>query len=270
MARLIYEKQGASHELPLADVLESLGEVAMENEMWEDAVAELERSVAIKSRLLPAADRQLAQLHFQLATATVAQGEKARHDADAPPPPEEPEASDAPRLPTAAECHALAARCQEAAIVHYQRAADVLELRLTSLRPAGTNGKAKVVEGEAGGEEAELAEILAEVRAKIEEQQAAPTSGTAIAGAVAGAGPEAAAGGGGAPTESVEGVTTIGFGAPEGKTTIGFGAPEGVTTIGFGGGDSGGFAAPSTASLPVTNLGVVGKGSDGKKRIRLS
>ena len=97
VARLIYEKAGAEYELPLADVLESLGEVAMENEMWEDAMSELERSVSIKSRLLPPSSRQLAHLHYQLATATVAQSEKARHDAaQPPPPPDEAQTSDAP------------------------------------------------------------------------------------------------------------------------------------------------------------------------------
>ena len=131
VARLIYEKAGAAHELSLADVLELLGEVAMENEMWEDAIGELERSVAIKARLLPASSRQLAHLHYQLATATVAQSEKARHDAAEPPPgPEEPQASDAPPPLTAGQCAVIVTRCREQAIGHYQRAANVLELRL--------------------------------------------------------------------------------------------------------------------------------------------
>jgi hypothetical protein len=252
VARLIYEKAGAAHELSLADVLELLGEVAMENEMWEDAIGELERSVAIKARLLPASSRQLAHLHYQLATATVAQSEKARHDAAEPPPgPEEPQASDAPPPLTAEQCAVIVTRCREQAIGHYQRAANVLELRLESLRPAG-NGKAKA--DAESDESAELAELLSEVRAKVEEQQQALAKGdgplTAVAAAVSGdAGGAAGAG-----------VTTIGFGMPEptkeGVTTIGFGAPA----------ESSGFAAPSQTTLPVKNLGVVGRGA---KRIRL-
>lgn len=258
VARLIYEKAGAEYELPLADVLESLGEVAMENEMWEDAMSELERSVSIKSRLLPPSSRQLAHLHYQLATATVAQSEKARHDAaQPPPPPDEAQTSDAPPPLSAEACAALVSRCREQAIAHYQRAADVLELRLESLKSA-EGGKAKVEADD--GEAAELAELLSEVRAKVEEQQQAAAKGDVpLAGALDAAAAAAAAA---APSTSGEGVTTIGFGAPapvkdEGVTTIGFGAPS----------EASGFAAPSlTATLPVKNLGVVGRGA---KRVRL-
>ena len=280
VARIIYEKAGPAQELPLAHVLESLGEVAMENEMWEDAIAELERSVLIKKRLLPASDRQLAHLHYQIATATVARSEKARHDLAEPPPPEgEPQGSDAPPAMTPEACAAIVEKCRTQAVAHYQQAADTLQLRLDALNAeAASHAEAKVAGGPdpEGGEVAELAELLAEVKAKVEEQQAAPITSTAIANATAHAQQPAAA------SESAAGVTTIGFGMPPpsakaGVTTIGFGAPptsaadaseHGVTTIGFGAPaeSSSGFAAPSVTTLPVRNLGVVG--GRGAKRVR--
>jgi hypothetical protein len=231
VARIIYEKAGASHELPLADVLECLGEVSMENEMWEDAVGELERSLGIKRRLLGEADRQVAHLHYQVATAAVAQGEKARHDIDQPP----PQAPDEPPF-SAEACEATIARCRTLAAQHYGHAADVLE------RAAGAAESSDA---------AELAELLAEVRAKAEEQQQ-PTE----------AAPEPP------PPAMSAGVTTIGFG--ESNRRAGASSEASVTTIGFGsqGGasTSTGFSAPSATVLPVKNLGVVGRGA---KRVRL-
>lgn len=77
---------GDEHALPLADVLEGLGEVAMENEMWSDAIKELEQSLELKRRVVGPHDRQIAHLHYQIATAAVARLEKARHDAAQPRP----------------------------------------------------------------------------------------------------------------------------------------------------------------------------------------
>ena len=130
----------------------------MENEMWEDAIQELDASLTIKSKLLPPADRELAHLHYQLATAAVARVEKARHDASQPVSIPLPDA-DPPPTPEA--CAAAIATYQAKAVAHYGHAASVLEQHLAGMR------------AKEGGEEsegvAEVAELLGEVRAKVEE-----------------------------------------------------------------------------------------------------
>ena len=119
VARLIYEEAGEAHTLSLADVLESLGEVAMENEMWENAISELEASLSLKRKLLPADDRQLATLHYQAATAAVARMEKARHDATNPPTSLPlPGAADEP-VPTPEECEKIFAKFQAQAVAGF-------------------------------------------------------------------------------------------------------------------------------------------------------
>ena len=232
VARLIYEKE-SGHDLELAEVLEYLGEVQMENEMWAEAVGEFERSLAIKTKLLAPDDRQLAHLHYQMGTAAVALMENVRQSVTPGPDGEMP--PDAPTPEDAAKAEAThRTQAREA----YEAAAVVLERKLTAI--AG-NGKSVATD-----EQKDLEELLAEVRSKVQEHSQAPP-------------PRAA------PAAS-EGVTTIGFGAPaEGVTTIGFGAPaapEGVTTIGFGAPSGGGA---SDSSLKVKNLGVVG-GASGKKK----
>ena len=254
----------------------------MENEMWDDAVSELERSLSLKRRVLDADDRQVAQLHYQLATACVARMEKAKHDAEQPggglPPLPLPGAAgasssaDAPP-PSADELRALATASQQKALEHFRCAADVLGRRLAAL-PAAAEGAA------APAELTELTELLAEIGAKIEEQQQLGAAAAAAA-AEGGEGGQhkrpleaAATGNASAGVTTIgfgecpsAGVTTIGFGEPAGAvTTIGFGEPAGaVTTIGFGGAASGGAAS---AALPVKNLGVAG-GKGGVKRVRL-
>ena len=254
VARLIYEKAGAEHEGSLADVLEGIGEVSMENEMWDDAIAELEKSLTIKRRIYGPDDRQVAHLHYQVATAAVAQVEKAKHDLAQPPPPT-PDAEPV----TPESCAATIQRCQGIALLHYSKAAGVLESRLKSLSGKENSGENDTPSGEA----AELAELLAEVRERAEEQQQQQQQSGASGADGSKALPDDAA----APS----GVTTIGFGAPS-STTIGFGAPA-STTIGFGAPAaataSTGFGAPSTAAMPVKNLGVVGGSKGSKKRVRL-
>ena len=257
VARLIYENAGESHGMALAGVLESLGEVAMENEMWEDAIQELDASLTIKSKLLPPADRELAHLHYQLATAAVARVEKARHDASQPVSIPLPDA-DPPPTPEA--CAAAIATYQAKAVAHYGHAASVLEQHLAGMR------------AKEGGEEsegvAEVAELLGEVRAKVEEvSQLASGSADGEGSASVGA-PSANDAAAGSGAEAAGSTTTIGFGAPPPKTASGK-MPLETTTIGFGNAPaapaaSSGFAAPTTAA--VKDLGVVGRGA---KRIRL-
>lgn len=250
VARLIYEEAVPAQLLPLSGVLECLGDVAMENEMWDEAIDDLTRCLELKKQLYAADDRELAHTHYQLATAALASMEKCRQDAAQPPPPPLP-GTDPP--PTAEESAALVQRYQKQAIEHYSAAAEVLEAHLAALRAKGLAS-----EGEAAA--AEIAEVLADVKAKVEEVRQAPTSAAEADGASTS----------GAPASGAEGVTTIGFGggAPADKRPSGFAAPS--TTIGFGGNGkapAGASAfAPAAASGPVKDLGVVGRGS---KRVRL-
>jgi hypothetical protein len=96
--------------LPLSGVLECLGDVAMENEMWDEAIDDLTRCLELKKQLYAADDRELAHTHYQLATAALASMEKCRQDAAQPPPPPLP-GTDPP--PTAEESAALVQRYQK-------------------------------------------------------------------------------------------------------------------------------------------------------------
>ena len=58
VARMIYESN-PGHEMELADVLEHLSEVAMENETWGQAIADLTGALKIKAGLLAPDDRQV-------------------------------------------------------------------------------------------------------------------------------------------------------------------------------------------------------------------
>ena len=243
-ARLVYEKHGG-HELALADVCELLAEVSMENEMWEQAIGEIRQALDLKKARLPVDDRQIAHLHYQLATAAAAQLQDAQQALTTP------EAADAP--PRTEAPHATVARCQALAAEHYTLAAHVLEQRQVASSSAD--------------EAAELAEVLAEVRAKVEEHTVSGGGGKQRVGSGVEGFVQSTTIGFGA-----EASTTIGFGA-EASTTIGFGA-EATTTIGFCAGSAGGSAAgssqgfaPPSASMPVTCLGVVGGASGRKKAI---
>ena len=81
VARLAYEKKPGD-KLRLADVLERIGEVHMENEQWASAVSEFESALSIKEKVLPAGDRQLAHLHILMAVASAAHAEELLRDPD--------------------------------------------------------------------------------------------------------------------------------------------------------------------------------------------
>ena len=116
-------------ELELADVLEYLGEVNMENEMWHEAVTELEKSLELKQRHLPPDHRQLAHLHYQIATATVSLIESKRQQVK----------------------H------------HFESAAGVLRERLHAAGSRAGDSSASA------GEESELRELLAEIEERVAE-----------------------------------------------------------------------------------------------------
>ena len=221
VARSIYEKEGEQEAVALAEVLELLGEVQMENEMWQEAIGDFERSITIKARLLAPEDRQLAHLHYQIATSAVALMESVQQGTG--------QLGPGPNSPSPqADAEAEAAHRAQARD-HFAAAAEVLDLALKALLPS-TNGQGKRSE-----EHMEVSELLAEVRAKVEEYSEPAPACVRM------------------PQGTSEGVTTIGFGATtEGTTTIGFASTTNTST---------------EASLPVKNLGVVGSVSGRKKAV---
>ena len=235
VARLAYEKKPGD-KLRLADVLECLGEVHMENEQWASAVSEFESALSIKTEALPAGDRQIAHLHFQMARASEAHKDDLERGGD----PAEGSSSSA-TTPEATKAAVAAQR--EQARSHYEACAEVLELRLQLLAQSAAPA-ADAAARAAPSESDELKELLVEVKEKAKELDAtSETAATAAAaaaaaGAAAGTAAAAAASGGGAAT------TTSGFDAPR----CGIGA-AGVTTVGFGAGASAGGGATTTVGF---------------------
>ena len=257
VARLVYEKKPGA-ELPLAEVLESLGEVHMENEQWASAVSEFESALSIKEKVLPAGDRQLAHLHFMMARASEAHADdlsREPDDADRGGDPAEGSSSSA-TTPEATKVAAAAQRDQ--ARSHYEACAELLELRLQQLAQSAAPA-ADAAARAARSESDELKELLVEVKEKAKELDAASetaaTAAAAAAGAAAGtAAAAAAASDGGAAS------TTSGFDAPRcgisaaGVTTVGFGAGASAgggatTTVGFGGSAAAGKASAAPVQI---------------------
>ena len=254
VARLAYEKKPGA-ELPLADVLERLGEVHMENEQWASAVSEFESALSIKEKVLPAGDRQLAHLHFMMARASEAHADdlsREPDDADRGGDPAEGSSSSA-MTPEASKVAAAAQRDQ--ARSHYEACAEVLELRLQQLAQSA----APAADAASPSESDELRASLAEVREKVSElsrppEAASAAAAAAAAGAAAGTATAAAASDGGSAT------TTSGFDAPRcgisaaGVTTVGFGAGASAgggatTTVGFGGSAAAGKASAAPVQI---------------------
>ena len=169
VARLAYEKKPGA-ELPLADVLERLGEVHMENEQWASAVSEFESALSIKTELLPAGDRQLAHLHFLMARASEAHKDDLERGGD----PAEGSSSSA-MTPEATKVAAAAQRDQ--ARSHYEACAEVLELRLQQLAQSA----APAADAASPSESDELRASLAEVREKVSELSRPPEAASAEA-----------------------------------------------------------------------------------------
>ena len=261
VARLAYEEK-PGEKLPLAEVLECLGEVHMENEHWTDAVSEFERSLSIKKGVLPAGDRQLAHLHFLMAQASVAHMDDLLRDPDADRGGDPADGSSSSAMTP--EATAAAAATQRAqARSHYEACAEVFELRLQlltqSAAPAAAAADAPADAAAAPSESDDLRELLAEVREKATELAGAPeTASTAAAAAAAGAAAGTAAAA--AASDGAAATTTSGFDAPRcgisaaGVTTVGFGAGASAgggatTTVGFGGGAAAGKASAAPVQI---------------------
>ncbi|KAG0340267.1 hypothetical protein BG004_006485 [Podila humilis] len=70
LARVLYHKMGTEEALlKLGDVHMALGDVSLESENFEQAVADFRESLLVKESRLEADDRQLAEAHYKLALA---------------------------------------------------------------------------------------------------------------------------------------------------------------------------------------------------------
>lgn len=71
MARIIYSKQPSdkTNDLHLADVHIVLGDVGVESELFDTAVADYKSALSLKSQWLDKDDRTLAELHYKIACA---------------------------------------------------------------------------------------------------------------------------------------------------------------------------------------------------------
>ncbi|KAH9933512.1 uncharacterized protein B0H18DRAFT_1115498 [Fomitopsis serialis] len=69
LARAIYEKQQEESDevkLKLADTFLALGDVSLETEKFEQAIADYDQALALKVDLLPQSSRQIAEAHYKL------------------------------------------------------------------------------------------------------------------------------------------------------------------------------------------------------------
>ncbi|KAF9916747.1 hypothetical protein BX616_002925, partial [Lobosporangium transversale] len=70
LARVLYHRQGTEEALlKLGDVHISLGDVSLESENFDQAVADFREAILIKEARLEPDDRQLAEAHYKLALA---------------------------------------------------------------------------------------------------------------------------------------------------------------------------------------------------------
>ncbi|GJJ77213.1 HAT1-interacting factor 1 [Entomortierella parvispora] len=70
LARVLYHRQGTEEALlKLGDVHIALGDVSLESENFEQAVADFKEALKIKEARLEAEDRELAEAHYKLALA---------------------------------------------------------------------------------------------------------------------------------------------------------------------------------------------------------
>ncbi len=83
LARVIFEEEDRHGEYVAAhaDARSLLGEIALENEQWVDAVTEFEKALELTKAHASEGDRELAHLHCQVASARVALAEHSRQEA---------------------------------------------------------------------------------------------------------------------------------------------------------------------------------------------
>lgn len=249
LARVIYSKSSDEESrLQLARVYATLGDHNLENEQMEQAASDYQQCLDIRTELLDAADRRVADAHVNVAIAA--------------------------RFAATAKEGEVDAKMLEKSIMHYQQAAhSMTQLLLQSAEAAksmaplvgavratvdkdATATTFEEVARAAAGDDAsddstkeifELASIVDEVNSTIVDLRAPPTLEAGAA--------KAAMNGGG--------TTTIGFGPPPSGSPAQ--PPAAVAAkagagAGAGCGDSG--AAPSAKAEPTTTIGF-GSGSTG-------
>ncbi|KAF9209392.1 hypothetical protein BGZ49_004697 [Haplosporangium sp. Z 27] len=135
LARVLYHRQGTEEALlKLGDVHISLGDVSLESENFEQAVADFREAILIKEARLQPDDRQLAEAHYKLALALEYT----------------PEESD---------------KAQE----HIHKASKVLKARIQKLEELLSSGKGKARATDASESETKMAKELAELHELVGE-----------------------------------------------------------------------------------------------------
>ncbi|KAF8981274.1 hypothetical protein BGZ46_003047 [Entomortierella lignicola] len=135
LARVLYHRQGTEEALlKLGDVHISLGDVSLESENFEQAVADFREAILIKEARLQPDDRQLAEAHYKLALALEYT----------------PEESD---------------KAQE----HIHKASKVLKARIQKLEELLSSGKGKARATDASESETKMAKELTELHELVGE-----------------------------------------------------------------------------------------------------
>ncbi|KAG0328651.1 hypothetical protein BGZ99_004921 [Dissophora globulifera] len=137
LARVLYHRQGTEEALlTLGDVHIALGDVSLESENFDQAVADFREAIMIKEARLAPDDRQLAEAHYKLALAL-----------EYSPTPEE------------------AAKAQD----HIHKATTVLRARISKLNDLLGSGKGKARATEASESETKMAKELIELHELVGE-----------------------------------------------------------------------------------------------------
>ncbi|KAI1316845.1 hypothetical protein EDD11_009423 [Mortierella claussenii] len=135
LARVLYHRQGTEEALlKLGDVHIALGDVSLESENFEQAVADFREAILVKEARLEADDRQLAEAHYKLALALE-------------------------YSPTESD------KAQE----HIHKAASVLKARIEKLNGFLSSGKGKARATDANESETNMAEELIELHELVGE-----------------------------------------------------------------------------------------------------
>ncbi|KAK5641427.1 hypothetical protein RI129_009974 [Pyrocoelia pectoralis] len=69
MAKLIYEKRGATGRRGLSEILVVLGEVSLESENFENGIVDIKAGLEIQKEICKPHDRIIAETYYKLATA---------------------------------------------------------------------------------------------------------------------------------------------------------------------------------------------------------
>ncbi|KAI8083278.1 uncharacterized protein B0P05DRAFT_536773 [Gilbertella persicaria] len=161
VARVIFEKgEDKETQLKLADVHLCLGDVSLETEKFNEALADYEKAISIKQSVLESDNRELAEAHYKYALALEFSTEKANE-----------------------------------AVPELQKAVQVLQNRVEKLETSEGKGKGKETEVSKGASDEilEIKELITDMQLKIEDleqRQATEKEAEALLKAMLGYGKE--------------------------------------------------------------------------------